>query len=499
MAHAFSKSSQATESISRRDILVLAGAVLAGGIVFVLSSYFRYTIGFPLDDSWIHQTYARNLAMNGEWAFRPGRISAGSTAPLWSALLAIGYWLRLAPYFWAYLLGGLMHLALALASESAARRMIATYRPRWPWVGLVVALEWHLLWAAFSGMETPLHTLVLMLVLTSVMTGSRRYLTLGLLTGLSVWIRPDGLTLLGPVLLAIGLAERDRLTRMSALSKYLIGFGSLFLLYLLFNLIIGDTPMPNTFYAKQAEYAAWQARPWPGRVGELLLQLLAGPMVFLFPAVVAWSVAAARRRAWGAVACMVWAFGYIGLYVSRLPVYQHGRYILPALPVLLLFGLLALIEFSTSEQRGRRQGYLRTAWQAAIGFTTLGFFMLGAIAYSGDVALIESEMVVTARWARDNLPPDALIAAHDIGALGYFDGHDLLDLAGLISPEVVPFIRDEARLAAFLDERGADYLIAFPEFYPELTRRTEPVFVSGGAFAPQFGGQNMAVYRWRSP
>jgi len=35
--------------------------------------------GFPLDDAWIHQTYARNLGLSGMMAFTPGEPSAGST------------------------------------------------------------------------------------------------------------------------------------------------------------------------------------------------------------------------------------------------------------------------------------------------------------------------------------------------------------------------------------------------------------------------------------
>ena len=108
-------------------------------------------------------------------------------------------------------------------------------------------------------------------------------------------------------------------------------------------------------------------------------------------------------------------------------------------------------------------------------------------------------MVVTAKWASQNIPAGALVAAHDIGALGYFDSHELIDLAGLVSPEVVPFMRDENRLAEFLSQRGANYLIAFPAFYPELTRTLVPVFTSGGKFAPADGEQNMAVYYWSSP
>ncbi|HET7144352.1 MAG TPA: hypothetical protein VFI68_10065, partial [Anaerolineales bacterium] len=78
-------------NLSYRDLLIIAGAVAVIAIIYLLTSQAAYGIGFPLDDSWIHQTYARNLALRAEWAFRPGTPSAGSTAPLWSVLLAIGF------------------------------------------------------------------------------------------------------------------------------------------------------------------------------------------------------------------------------------------------------------------------------------------------------------------------------------------------------------------------------------------------------------------------
>lgn len=128
---------------------------------------------------------------------------------------------------------------------------------------------------------------------------------------------------------------------------------------------------------------------------------------------------------------------------------------------------------------------------------TLLFMGLGARSYGEDVAVIESEMVATAEWASENLPANAVIAAHDIGALGYFDNHDLIDLAGLISPEAVPFMRDETRLKSYLDQRGANYLIAFPEFYPELTLELDIIYVTMGQFSTRFGHQNMVIYRWK--
>jgi hypothetical protein len=123
---------------------------------------------------------------------------------------------------------------------------------------------------------------------------------------------------------------------------------------------------------------------------------------------------------------------------------------------------------------------------------------MGARSYAQDVAYIETEMVAVAKWVEANLPADALIAAHDIGALGYFDQHQLIDLAGLVSPQVIPFLRDETQLALYLDQHGADYLIAFPGLYPDLAARSEVVFSSRGFIAPAMGGENLVVYFWNA-
>ncbi len=202
---------------------------------------------------------------------------------------------------------------------------------------------------------------------------------------------------------------------------------------------------------------------------------------------------------WGSLAALIWCAGYLILYISRLPVYQHGRYIMPAMPIFFLFGLLAFAEFDKGKLFSRYHWIGQTIWHASIVMLTFAFIFLGARSYAQDVAVIESEMVVTAKWVAANLPPDALIAAHDIGALGYFDYHELIDLAGLISPDVIPFIRDEPQLANYLNQNSADYLIAFPEFYPLLTASAETVFVTNSAITLTFGQKNMVVYLWKTP
>jgi len=486
-------------SLDKKTVWQLALISAFSLTVYLLFSHFYYRNGFPLDDSWIHQTYARNLALHGEWAFQPGRPSAGSTAPLWTFLLAIGFLLKLAPYIWTYLLGGLALITISLLAESIVRQVSPGYKGKFPWVGIFFAVEWHMVWMAASGMETILHALLVTIVLGALMTGTRRYLALGLLIGISVWVRPDGITLLGPVLVYTFAVSGSWKKGLNASWLVILGFGALFGPSLLFNLILAGTPMPNTFYAKQAEYVAWQGRPFFTRLGLTMLQLWTGPVFALLPGVVGWLVLSIRRRDWGTLTGMIWFFGYIFIYMERLPPYQHGRYIMPAMPVLFLWGQAGFFEFLSSKMLGRFQWMGANAWRWLVISLCTIFFGMGAWSYALDVAFIESEMVQTAKWVSQNIDMGEIIAAHDIGALGYFDSHELIDLAGLISPEVVPFIRDENRLAEFLTESGAGYLIAFPDFYPDLVSSLEKTYVTKSSIAPSLNGENMVVFRWKLP
>ncbi len=472
-------------------ITIAVASLVAVGFYLAMSAL-TFRVGFPLDDTWIHLTYARNFAEYGEWAFRLGEKSAGSTAPLWTFLLSLGYSLNLAPYAWTFFLGWLVLTLLAIFAEAGARKLVDTYKPRLPWVGFFFALTWHLTWSAVSGMETLLHGLIIFVVLVALVNKTRRYLTLGLLAGLSVWVRPDGLTLLGPIIFTILLSEKDGKARGKSILMTMIGFGAFFLPYLLFNLAISGNPMPNTFYAKQAEYQAyWLGKPLAERVTNYLQPILASSFLVLIPGVILWIGGAVKNRNWGTLAGVIWFCGYIFLYFSRLPAYQHGRYIIPALPILYFWGVLGMVEFVL-----RVGANLRVVifWKNTLVILSMAFTYLAAQQNANDVYWIESEMIETAKWVQVNVPADALLAVHDIGALGYYVPNPILDLAGLISPEVVPLIRDEARLELFLSEKSADYLIVFTSDYPSLTAARAPVFVAGQEPGPLTFENNMHVY-----
>ncbi|WP_303774285.1 hypothetical protein [Anaerolinea thermophila] len=473
--------------------ILLAGA---GVFLYLWMSHQTYRIGFPLDDAWIHQTYARNLAKGGEWAFIPGQPSAGSTAPLWSFLLAVGYWTSPSiPYGWTFFLGGMSLLGLMIVAQNWFQRETGIDLALG---ALLIGMEWHLLWAALSGMETALMAVLVLTVLWLMGAFQPWWGVMGILIGVGIWIRPDAITLTAPVLLMWLWKFSRREVQWIQAGKFLAGFLILFVPYIAFNWLISGSVFPNTFYAKQAEYALlYEISVWV-RFLRSFGVMLVGAGGLLLPGFVWGIFLAFREKRIAYLLTSAWVIGYVALYALRLPVtYQHGRYLMPAMPVYFVLALMGTVQLVRGLSLRRWGWIISRVWIGSIAGVTLGFVFLGAQAYATDVAIIETEMVETAQWVQQNTPSDALIAVHDIGAIGYFSQRKLVDLAGLVSPEVIPFIRDETRLREFLDGQQVDYLVTFPGWYEHLTDGKPVVYQSRGKFAPQAGGENMTVYRWR--
>jgi hypothetical protein len=524
----------------KRDWLPITAVSLVM-LFFIGLAWLVSGLGFPLDDAWIHQTYARNLVRSGGWEFVPGIPSSGSTAPLWTLLLALGYLLRTPYLLWAYLLGGLTLFWLVRSGMSLWRQLWPE-RAELAWVaGLLLVGVWPLVWAAASGMETLLFAALGMQLI--VLYGSvisiqysvfsnvagrplreqysvnsvRSVVVMGVLAGLLILTRPDGVVLL--LLLGVGLllgsgVEEDK--PLSHRLKTAVLWGGTALLFLLpyfaLNYWLSGTAWPNTFYAKQEEYAIVLARPWWERVSSLLYLSLGGPPqgwqgmssphLLLLPGLLwaGWLALRAdwiQRRLWYTLP-LLWAGGHVLLYAWRLPVtYQHGRYIMAAMPVWALYGLAGSMALLLMFQGGigtllRRVAALSFAAIVAI------FMLLGAQAYAVDVAFIEGEMVTVAHWLADNTAPDAIIASHDIGAIGYFAERPLLDLAGLITPEIIPLLSDEAALARYVLASEADYLVTAPGWpYTDVTESNRAILVFTTDYEwTQFSGMNnMAVYQ----
>ena len=455
--------------------LIALGA--ASPILYVIVARFVGVEGFPLDDAWIHQVYARNLGWYGQWAFTLGQPSAGSTSPLWTFLLAIGYTLRIDYAVWTIAINAILLGVLTfLVAQVANLRYLA----------LLIPLEWHLVWAAASGMET---ILFCVLIVAAWFFATRSPFICGVMIGFAVWTRPEGATLLPFCVWALWAADGGGIRFLKRLGVMIAGAALIVIPYLLFNISLSGQVFPNTFFAKQSEYAILTQRPLWQRTFNIFSLPFIGVLILFLPEIF-------LSKRWSMLACVCL---FLFLYVLRLPVtYQHGRYLIPVIPMLIVMGGDGMTWVRLNAEAMWRR-LLSRAWVLTVIVVAAAFWVIGLNAWITDARFINNEMVRVAKWVNENVPRGSSVAAHDIGALGYFADVRLIDLAGLVSPDVIPLMGDGARLWVFIRERNSQYVINYPGWCPNFlsSELLTPVFQTGALCQPLNPNFYMTVYKVR--
>lgn len=474
--------------------------------------------GYVTDDTYIHLRYAQNLLNLGEFSFNPGQDTYGATSPLWIFGLAFLMKLGVAPLTAAWLLGVLSGLAVLLVLDAILDRMSFAYY--WKTAFLVVAASdvWFLRWT-YSGMETPLATVLLLLLLWPLFSGGDRgwgvtrerlwvrYLGWGVAAGLAGLVRPEFL-LLAPLALpwllwfeyfrAVGgRSDRWRSRPHKPLAAAIAGWSAVVVPWLAYAWVTFGRLTPGTASAKSAaiEFAPEE---WIASVIRSLTQLAAvqGPLwlvaVFLVGLVLyknqVWDGEERRETprlklgvplldgddepedqaprsagttpfsVWSPVALIgvatTWVAVLVGGYAVK-QVWIISRYVSPLAPVV----LLALATFAEWLMNGKRiNGLGRTMGKASIhagvALTVLlnwGILVGRVVPHARQFPVGLQECYVGyGEWLKANTPPDAVVAALDIGALGFASERTVLDLMGLVSPEIL----------AMGQESGFDELVA---------------------------------------
>jgi hypothetical protein len=489
-------------------------ALLALLTALVLSIYVlvNHALGFPLDDAWIHQDFARTLAQHGRFAYAPDRSGAGSTSPLWVLLLAPVQLIPSAPLWlvvlWADVLGALALFGLAWATGALVELWLAEMDARLRagaslLAGCAVVTEWHLTWASLSGMETVLFVFLSVLLLLG---AGRNWHSawLGVVAAVLTCTRPEGAVL--AFLVAVTLAMKSHPVQSKRQHWYslllYLGVYALGLIPLLvLNEVAAGHLLPSTFYAKGAYYALGsdELERLAGYALGVLQFLWSSPSVVLgLPGAgyLLWQM----RRDWRGSTiwlALMWCVALIGVYAVHLPVvYQNGRYLMPVLPVLLALGMVGWLRLL----KARRYALLPIALLAlalALGLFSVG---RGAGIYAANVRYINDYQVATAFWLREHTPPGAVVATHDIGAIGYFSDRQVIDLGGLTQPEIVPLLSDQQALVAYLKEQQVGYVVMFPDWFPQprlllLAVQKGEVYRAHDPSIAAIGGSDLVTYQ----
>lgn len=486
--------------------LLLAGSLALGA--FALNA----PGGVPLDDAWIHFQFARNLARGDGFSFNPGQPTAGSTAPLWTFLLAGVYLIGGRFPVAGQVLSGVCFLAALAVTYALARQLTGS---RWlAWLaGMVVAVNGRMVWAGLSGLETCLFaTLSLVAIAAHLRDRARarhRLLTV-VLFGLTALSRPEGYLLFALSLADLTFFAWRFTSHASRLMPHVLRIAcSIFLFtaivapYLLFSLKTSGHLLPNTYHAKTVVSILLDRDVLSVAARYLILD---NPM--LLPFVLLGGLMLLKR----APLLSLWSAGVPLAYAFlHAPLYQHGRYLMPFIPCNAILGVAGLLEawrIIITKAPGIRRISGRLGVLGALGVVvvigTAWRLPYMASQYACNVEEISRMHVALGRWLGEHTPPDALLALNDIGAIAYISGRPVVDLAGLVTPEIVPLLRmpdRDTRLAEYLAARGVEYITIFPDWFPGLAANSalEPIYRVTLEHRTIAGGETMAVYRahWR--
>ena len=422
--------------------------------------------GFPLDDAWIHQTYARNLGLHGIMAFSAGQPSNGSTSFGWTVLLAAGYRLKVPFFFWVYLWGSLFAIATAFVAAHLSQSYFGESRNVWI-VAILCILEWHLAWAAVSGMEIGFFTFLTLIFLLN-LNRDDPPLLLGALTGMIVMVRPEG------AILALVYMFKLVLTQLHD-TKRILGNAVIFLVMLLivispwvlFNLTYSHEPFPNTISAKFMVYGyPWSLEKSLKYIRDVFIYFLNGPLMLLVPTSGFAVYTEVRKKNTSHFYPFAWSYTLIILYAIALPViYDQGRYLMPLIPLLIIYGIEGLDQILKRFTHGP---LTRTMiWWSLFGMVFL-LWINGASDFAYRVQLYDKVHVQAAKWINEHTSSKAVIATHDIGIIGYYTERQIVDLAGLVTPEIVPIMNNPPKVADYVRSKHVTYLIAYSGYYRKL-------------------------------
>ncbi len=208
---------------------------------------------------------------------------------------------------------------------------------------------------------------------------------------------------------------------------------------------------------------------------------------------------------------VLWSVGLPLVYAFlHATLYQHGRYLIPLIPCNAVIGIVGLLEArSLALRRNWRWRGSRTALvilvTALVVAGTAWRLPTMARLFAQDVDNINQMHVAIGRWVAERTSADALLALNDIGAITYVSERRIVDLAGLVTPQVTPMLRAEnraSRLVGFMAAQGVDYVIIFPNWFPGLAEREdllEPIHRVTLDRRTITGGKTMVVYRAHWP
>jgi hypothetical protein len=452
-------------------------------VILCLAAVAARTIVGPhiTDDAFITMRYSRNLSASGAMSYNPPDAVLGTSTPLWTWVLAAGEIAGARPETTA--------VAAATLADVASILVILT-SPAGSTLAALAAAATIAVWPAYiayavSGMETSLYVLT---VVSFVAAVSRRKPTLAAAAAaMGVLCRPDGalLVALGVLWTFRSLSPRDAL-------KFLAAVLLLCAPWVVYALWRFGSVVPSSVTAKAAA-----ADPWFLSLQNVSAYFLHGPYLAITALSLAgFAVVHSAPVFWRVWA--LWAWGYLAGMTATNAFTHFPWYFVPLLPVYIGSAALA---FETLARRFAAAVRLldRAAVRTALAATAAAVLltrMPPLKAYLDEGAAGREVLYASVASELAAIDARCTVAATEIGTIGYHYPGRVLDLVGLVSPEVLGRPVDTV-----LVESRARWLVTYDTHFDRRVAGSEPF---GRLFerrsAVQVGtGRTLEVYERRNP
>lgn len=484
-----------------KSIIIIVLIILSIALPYYYVSY-AYSVnhenGFPLDDPWIHLTFARNLVEYGSFSYYKNEIvTAGSTSPLYTFMLAAGFLITKNEMILSYILGILFFAISAFMFYKLSEMLFANEIWLAIAASLVFVLDRWMNFISVTGMETTLF--ILLLIAAFYYYRKRNSVLTGLMLGLLFWTRPDAVAFIGAITADYILFlyfrkkspkenETEPFTKKDLIKAGAV-FGILLAAYFAMNLSLSGSLLPNTYEAKLTYYTPeFRSRTdflknevW-GYFTESSYVLFIVPFIIGVLKILGDSF---KSRYNLFLLPLIFIFAFIFIYWYKLP-YAHrfGRYMMPIIPFYIITFIYGARVFFK---------YFYRYFKDKNTVNALNYIFLGAvIIYSGSSYYetknvyqdqthhIAIRQVATAKWLKNNTPESSIIATHDVGAIGYYSDRKIVDVAGLINPEFIKKLNSKD-FARFMTEQmvkeHVDYIAFLREWYRVVNQT--PLFTTG--------------------
>lgn len=414
----------------------LVALLLCAGLAWPLRDYVT-------DDTFIHLQYAKHLAAGQGFVFNPGEPVYGSTSPLWVMALATGMAMGIEGLLVSKLLGALATLAALFLWWRLAQQTIADARLRALSLVVWAAHAWMSRWS-LSGMETPLAVALVLggwVAYTATERWGERPHAAALLWALAALTRPECTLLLvlwaGLLVVQHGPLEGAR-RALRGLWPAMLVEGA----WLAFARAYFGSFWPNTLAAKAAGGVglAYHLEQWL-RQGAIVGATDATLLLVLVVSGVVLVRRGGTRTATPWTHALPWAWlVLVPVLYSLRGVPVLSRYLVPLLPVLAWLGWCALDRALVGARARTVVTIAGLVTVIAVAQNVVAWQRLVRPQVTSFSAGMRASLIPWGHWFERHAAPDAMIAAPDIGALGYYGQRRVLDLAGLVTPAMVPVL-----------------------------------------------------------